>query len=163
MKKTLTNGSGSRDRHEQRRLPQRATSGWRNFQPPTHFIVDDVYKPLRGRSLRGDETEMSPSVFSWAVSWDRGRRSNTTAPSMALQTLVFGLPGYTASAFPKTLLAELPGVITPETGTERMLAKHRHAVRRVPTRGTARQSGTMRPAFSSWRTSPCAASRIFAA
>lgn len=31
--------------------------------------------------------------------------------------IAIGLPGYTASNFPKTLLTELPSVIDPETGT----------------------------------------------
>ena len=35
--------------------------------------------------------------------------------------IAFGLPGYTASNFPKTLLTELPGVIDPETGTEAII------------------------------------------
>lgn len=35
--------------------------------------------------------------------------------------LAVGLPGYTASNFPKTLLTELPGVITSEKGTEQIL------------------------------------------
>lgn len=35
--------------------------------------------------------------------------------------LAIGLPGYTASHFPKTLLTELPGVITPQGGTQQIL------------------------------------------
>jgi TRAP-type C4-dicarboxylate transport system substrate-binding protein len=35
--------------------------------------------------------------------------------------IAFGLPGYTASSFPKTLLTELPGVISAETGTAKIV------------------------------------------
>jgi len=92
-----------------------------DFQPPTHFIVDDVYKPFADAVSAGTNGDVSVSVFMGGeLGQGPAEQYNRAVDGVA--DIVFGLPGYTASAFPKTLLAELPGVITPETGTERMLA-----------------------------------------
>lgn len=92
-----------------------------DFQPPTHFIVNDVYKPFADAVAAGTNGDVTVSVFMGGeLGQGPAEQYNRAVDGVA--DIVFGLPGYTASAFPKTLLAELPGVITPETGTERMLA-----------------------------------------
>lgn len=92
-----------------------------DFQPPTHFIVDSVYTPMAEAISEGTDGEVTVRVFMGGeLGPGPAEQYNRAVDGVA--EIVFSLPGYTASTFPKTLLAELPGVIDPETGTERMLA-----------------------------------------
>ncbi|WP_136634825.1 TRAP transporter substrate-binding protein [Pseudooceanicola onchidii] len=87
-----------------------------DFQPPTHFVVDQVYAPFAAtiaEKTGGDVTvttymggELGPGPVE---------QYNRTVEGVT--DIAFGLPGYTASTFPKTLLTELPGVISADTGT----------------------------------------------
>ena len=92
-----------------------------DFQPPTHFIVDEAYKPFAKTIAEATGGEVTVSIFMGGeLGPGPAEQYNRAVDGVA--DIVFGLPGYTAATFPKTLLAELPGVIAPETGTARMLA-----------------------------------------
>lgn len=92
-----------------------------DFQPPTHFVVDAVYTPFAEALAAATNGELNVRVYMGGeLGPGPAEQYNRAVDGVA--DIVFGLPGYTASAFPKTLLAELPGVIETETGTARMLA-----------------------------------------
>lgn len=92
-----------------------------DFQPPTHFVVDAAYKPFADAIAEKTGGAVTVTLY---MGGELGpgplEQYNRTVDGVT--DIAFGLPGYTASNFPKTLLNELPGVITPETGTERILA-----------------------------------------
>lgn len=91
-----------------------------DFQPPTHFVVPDVYEPFAANIAAATNGEVTVSVFMGGeLGPGPAEQYNRAVDGVA--DIVFGLPGYTASAFPKTLLTELPGVISPETGTAAIL------------------------------------------
>ena len=92
-----------------------------DFQPPSHFVLDAAYKPFAKAVSEATGGAVTVSIFMGGeLGPGPAEQYNRAVDGVA--DIVFGLPGYTASSFPKTLLAELPGVISPETGTERMLA-----------------------------------------
>lgn len=92
-----------------------------DFQPPTHFIVDAAYGPFAEAISAGTGGDVTVSVFMGGE-LGPGPAEQYNRAVDGVVDLAFGLPGYTASTFPKTLLAELPGVISPDTGTARMMA-----------------------------------------
>lgn len=87
-----------------------------NFMPPGHPYVSGAFQPfadLVGEKTGGDVTvrlysggELGPGPVE---------QYNRAVDGVA--DFAIGLPGYTASNFPLTLTAELPGVINTETGT----------------------------------------------
>ncbi|WP_106746483.1 TRAP transporter substrate-binding protein [Yoonia maritima] len=87
-----------------------------NFMPPGHPYVAGAFQPfadLVGEKTGGDVTvrlysggELGPGPVE---------QYNRAVDGVA--DFAIGLPGYTASNFPLTLTAELPGVINTETGT----------------------------------------------
>ncbi|QKV19172.1 TRAP transporter substrate-binding protein [Oricola thermophila] len=92
-----------------------------DFQPPSHFVVEDVYKPFAEAIETATGGEITVSIFMGGeLGPGPAEQYNRAVDGVA--DIAFGLPGYTASIFPKTLLTELPGVISPETGTERIIA-----------------------------------------
>lgn len=91
-----------------------------DFQPPTHFIVEGTYKPFADKIAKETDGKVTVSVFMGGE-LGPGPAEQYNRAVAGVADIVFGLPGYTASNFPKTLLTELPGVITAETGTERVL------------------------------------------
>lgn len=91
-----------------------------DFQPPTHFVVEKVYAPM-GEAISaatGGELATQP-YMGGELGPGPGEQYNRAVEGVA--DIVFGLPGYTASNFPTTLLAELPGVMEAETGTQRIV------------------------------------------
>ncbi|MEL6205021.1 MAG: ABC transporter substrate-binding protein, partial [Pseudomonadota bacterium] len=92
-----------------------------DFQPPTHFVIEAAYKPFAETIAEKTGGEVTVTMY---MGGELGpgplEQYNRVVDGVA--DIAFGLPGYTASTFPKTLLTELPGVITPETGTASMLA-----------------------------------------
>lgn len=92
-----------------------------DFQPPGHFIVDKVYKPFAETIKQKTNGEVTVKIFMGGE-LGPGPKEQYNRAVDGVADIVFGLPGYTASNFPKTLLAELPGVIDVNTGTEKMLA-----------------------------------------
>ena len=92
-----------------------------DFQPPTHFVVEQAYKPFANTIAEKTGGEVTVSIFMGGeLGPGPAEQYNRAVDGVA--DIVFGLPGYTASNFPKTLLTELPGVISAETGTARILA-----------------------------------------
>lgn len=92
-----------------------------DFQPPKHFVVDKVYKPFGDKIAAETNGAVTVSVFMGGE-LGPGPKEQYNRAVDGVTDIAFGLPGYTASNFPQTLLTELPGVIAPETGTERILA-----------------------------------------
>jgi TRAP-type C4-dicarboxylate transport system substrate-binding protein len=90
-----------------------------DFQPPTHFIVDTTYKPFADTIAAATNGEVSVTYYMGGELGPGPKEQyNRTVEGVA--DIAFGLPGYTASNFPTTLLTELPGVIDAATGTQKV-------------------------------------------
>ncbi|MCP1200552.1 TRAP transporter substrate-binding protein [Notoacmeibacter sp. MSK16QG-6] len=92
-----------------------------DFQPPSHFVVGAVYEPFKKAvedATGGDVTV----TFYMGGELGPGPAEQYNRTVEGVTDIAFGLPGYTAANFPKTLLTELPGVISPDTGTDRIIA-----------------------------------------
>lgn len=92
-----------------------------DFQPPSHFVVEQVYKPMAEAIKAGTNGDVTVTVFMGGE-LGPGPKEQYNRAVDGVTDISFGLPGYTASNFPKTLLTELPGVIDAETGTAKVLA-----------------------------------------
>lgn len=92
-----------------------------DFQPPTHFVVGKVYDPMNEAISAATNGAVTLKVFMGGE-LGPGPRDQYNRAVDGVADIVFGLPGYTASNFPKTLLTELPGVISADTGTEKIVA-----------------------------------------
>ncbi|MGI3184935.1 TRAP transporter substrate-binding protein [Nioella aestuarii] len=87
-----------------------------DFSPPTHFVVEQVYTPFADSIAAATGDEVTVRLYMGGeLGPGPAEQYNRVVDGVA--DLAFSLPGYTASNFPTTLLAELPGVITAETGT----------------------------------------------
>jgi TRAP-type transport system periplasmic protein len=91
-----------------------------DFQSPTHFVVDTTYTPFAESIAEGTDGEVTVSLFMGGE-LGPGPAEQYSRVVDGVTDIALSLPGYTASTFPKTLLTELPGVISPETGTEQIL------------------------------------------
>lgn len=92
-----------------------------DFQPPTHFVLEEGYKPFAEAVAAGTDGEVTVTVYMGGE-LGPGPAEQYSRVVESVTDIAFGLPGYTASNFPLTLLSELPGVIDPETGTQRFQA-----------------------------------------
>ena len=92
-----------------------------DFQPPTHFVVDNVYTPFAEAVAAGTNNDVTVKLYMGGE-LGPGPADQYSRVVDGLADIAFGLPGYTASTFPKTLLTELPGVIDAQTGTEKIVA-----------------------------------------
>ncbi|CAG1006702.1 Solute-binding protein [Rhizobiaceae bacterium] len=92
-----------------------------DFQPPTHFVVKNVYEPFAARIAEKTGGDVTVKVYMGGE-LGPGPAEQYNRAVDGVTDIAFGLPGYTASNFPKTLLTELPGVISADTGTARMNA-----------------------------------------
>lgn len=92
-----------------------------DFQPPTHFVVKNVYDPFAAQIAEKTGGEVTVRVYMGGE-LGPGPAEQYSRAVDGVADIAFGLPGYTASNFPKTLLTELPGVISADTGTARMNA-----------------------------------------
>jgi TRAP-type C4-dicarboxylate transport system substrate-binding protein len=92
-----------------------------DFQPPTHFVVDKAYTPFADKIAKETNGEVTVTVYMGGE-LGPGPKEQYNRAVDGVTDIAFGLPGYTASNFPKTLLTELPGVISADTGTARILA-----------------------------------------
>ncbi|SFA42410.1 TRAP-type C4-dicarboxylate transport system, substrate-binding protein [Paracoccus halophilus] len=91
-----------------------------DFQPSTHPYMENVYKPFNDEIAAATGGDLTVRVYSGGeLGPGPAEQYNRAVDGVA--DIVFGLPGYTASTFPLTLVTELPGIIEPETGTQRML------------------------------------------
>lgn len=86
-----------------------------DFQPQTHFINETVYAPFAAAVSAATGGAVTIRVFM-AGELGPGPAEQYNRVVDGVADIAFGLPGYTASNFPMTLLAELPGVLTPEGG-----------------------------------------------
>lgn len=96
-----------------------------NFMPPTHPYEAAVFGAFANAVSEATRGEVTVSVYSGGLLGQGGVEQYNRAVD-GVADIVFSLPGYTASVFPKTLLAELPGVITVEHGTEALLGAVDH-------------------------------------
>ncbi|MAM60087.1 TRAP transporter substrate-binding protein [Maritimibacter sp. UBA3975] len=91
-----------------------------DFQPPTHFIVDTTYTPFGEAISAATGGETTVKVFMGGeLGAGPAEQNNRVVDGVA--DIAFGLPGYTASNFPLTLISELPGVLTAKGGTQAMM------------------------------------------
>jgi len=92
-----------------------------DFQPPTHFVVEKVYTPFAAAIADATGGDVTVKVFMGGeLGAGPAEQYNRVVDGVA--DIGFSLPGYTASTFPLTLMAELPGVLDAATGTDRILA-----------------------------------------
>jgi len=91
-----------------------------DFQPPTHFIVDTTYGPFAKAISDATGGDTTVKVFMGGE-LGAGPAEQYNRVVDGVTDIAFGLPGYTASNFPLTLLNELPGVITADAGTQAMM------------------------------------------
>lgn len=92
-----------------------------DFSPPTHFVVDTTYTPMADAISEATGGDITVKLYMGGeLGPGPAEQYNRVIEGVA--DIAFSLPGYTASNFPLTLMAELPGVIEPETGTERIQA-----------------------------------------
>lgn len=92
-----------------------------DFQPPTHFVVQEGYNAFAETIASRTGGEVTVTVYMGGeLGAGPAEQYGRTVESVT--DIAFGLPGYTASTFPLTLLSELPGVIDPDTGTDRIMA-----------------------------------------
>jgi len=92
-----------------------------DFQPATHPYAAGVYAPFADEVKAKTDGEVTVRVFMGGE-LGTGPVEQFNRAVNGVADIVFALPGYTASSFPKTLLTELPGVISADTGTERVQA-----------------------------------------
>lgn len=92
-----------------------------DFQPPTHFVVENAYTAFSETIAEKTGGEVSVTLYMGGE-LGPGPLKQYDRVVEGVTDIAFGLPGYTANNFPKTLLTELPGVIDAETGTDRILA-----------------------------------------
>lgn len=88
-----------------------------NFMPPTHPYVEGAFQPFA--DLVGEKTggEVTVTLYNGGE-LGPGPVEQYSRVVDGVTEFAIGLPGYTASTFPLTLAAELPGVLDTETGTE---------------------------------------------
>ena len=92
-----------------------------DFSPPTHFVVDTTYTPMADAISEATGGDVTIKLYMGGeLGPGPAEQYNRVIEGVA--DIAFTLPGYTASNFPLTLMAELPGVIEPDTGTERIQA-----------------------------------------
>lgn len=94
-----------------------------DFSPPTHFVVDSTYKPFADSIAKATDGKVTVRVYMGGE-LGPGPADQYNRAVDGVADIVFSLPGYTASNFPKTLLAELPGVLNGEAGTESLMANY---------------------------------------
>lgn len=88
-----------------------------NFMAPTNPYEAGAFQPLAKMVEERTGGEVTVRVYSGGE-LGPGPVEQYNRALDGVADLVVGLPGYTASSFPLTLLSELPGVLTEETGTE---------------------------------------------
>ncbi|TWG55110.1 TRAP transporter substrate-binding protein [Aminobacter sp. J44] len=91
-----------------------------DFQPPTHFALERVYKPMSDAISAATNGEVTIKAYMGGeLGPGPAEQYNRAVDGVA--DIVFALPGYTASTFPMTLLSELPGVIDPINDIEKII------------------------------------------
>lgn len=88
-----------------------------NFMSPNSPYEKPVFKAFADRVAELSKDEVKVKIYSGGE-LGPGPKEQYNRVIDGVAELVFTLPGYTASHFPRTLLMELPGVITQEGGTK---------------------------------------------
>jgi TRAP-type transport system periplasmic protein len=88
-----------------------------NYMAPTHPYVAGAFEPFAAKLAEATGGEVTVKVYNGGE-LGAGPTDQYARVVDGVAEFAFGLPGYTASTFPITLLTELPGVLTEETGTE---------------------------------------------
>lgn len=88
-----------------------------DWLPPQHPYQEKVYGVLASKVAEATNGEVSIKVFpGGALGGNPAEQYERILSGVA--EIGFGLPGYTASKFPLTLMTELPGVVQEDTATE---------------------------------------------
>lgn len=90
-----------------------------NFMSPNHPYENGVFQPFAAQVHDATGGALSVRVYSGGE-LGAGPVDQVNRVIEGLADVAFVLPGYTASLFPMTLLAELPGVLDTETGTQQL-------------------------------------------
>ena len=88
-----------------------------NFMAPTHPYVESTFAPFAKAIEDGTSGEVKVTVYSGGE-LGAGPAEQYARAVDGVAEFSISLPGYTASTFPLTLVAELPGVLEEKTGTE---------------------------------------------
>lgn len=91
-----------------------------NFMSPNHPYEELVFKAYANNVETATNGEVSIRVYSGGE-LGPGPVEQYNRAVDGVTDIAFGLPGYTASNFPKTLLTELPGVVSETEGTAAVL------------------------------------------
>lgn len=92
-----------------------------DFQPAAHPYVETVYAQFSDEISAATNGEVTVTTYMGGE-LGPGPAEQYNRAVDGVTDIAFGLPGYTAANFPKTLLSELPGVIEADTGTEKIIA-----------------------------------------
>lgn len=87
-----------------------------NFTPAGHPYVGGAFQPFADMVAEKTGGDVTVRIYSGGE-LGPGPVEQYSRAVDGVADFAFGLPGYTASNFPLTLAAELPGVINVETGT----------------------------------------------
>ncbi|MFD1696123.1 TRAP transporter substrate-binding protein [Roseibium aestuarii] len=88
-----------------------------NFMPPTHPYVAGAFQPFADMVKEKTGGNVTVTLYSGGE-LGGGPVEQYARVLDGVAEFAVGLHGYTASAFPLTLIAELPGVVDEETGTK---------------------------------------------
>jgi TRAP-type C4-dicarboxylate transport system, periplasmic component len=93
-----------------------------NYMAPTHPYVASTFEPFAKAIEDGTKGEVKVQLYNGGE-LGAGPAEQYARAVDGVAEFTISLPGYTASNFPLTLMAELPGVLEEKTGTE-TLWKH---------------------------------------
>lgn len=88
-----------------------------DFLPPQHPYQEHVYGVLASKIAERTNGEVTIKTFPGGALGGNPTEQYDRALN-GVAEITFGLPGYTASKFPMTLMTELPGVIAEEDATQ---------------------------------------------
>lgn len=88
-----------------------------NFMPPGHPYVAGAFQPFADMVAEKTDGEVTVKLYSGGE-LGPGPVEQVNRAMDGVADFAISLPGYTASSFPLTLTAELPGVVNTETGTQ---------------------------------------------
>lgn len=88
-----------------------------NYMAPTHPYVASTFEPFAKAVEEGTKGDLRITVYNGGE-MGAGPAEQYARAVDGVAEFSISLPGYTASTFPLTLAAELPGVLDEKTGTE---------------------------------------------
>lgn len=90
-----------------------------NFMAPTHPYVASTFEPFAKAVEEATKGEVKVQLYNGGE-LGAGPAEQYARAVDGVADLSISLPGYTASSFPLTLVAELPGVLAEAEGTEKL-------------------------------------------